>query len=180
MYGLVNKALQDFITQEFGAEKWNTIRAKAGVKETNFISMQPYDDEITYKLAGAASNILGITLEQALEAFGKYWVTYTANEGYGDMLKMCGGNLKEFLVNLDGLHARIRLSFPHLRPPSLKCSDIAECSLRLHYYSDRPGLAPMVIGLVKGLGSRFDTEVEISLVIDKSNGADHDVFFVRW
>lgn len=180
MYGLVNKALQDFVTKGFGADKWEAIRLKAGVKETAFVSMESYPDDITYKLAGSASEVLGITLDQALEAFGEYWVLYTAQEGYGDMLKMCGNNLKEFLMNLDHLHARIRLSFPQLKPPTLKCSNVEDRSLHLHYHSDRPGLTAMVVGLVKGLGKRFSTPLEITLIDSKANGSDHDVFLVKW
>jgi len=30
MYGLVNKAVQGLITKEFGEEKWNEIKTKAG------------------------------------------------------------------------------------------------------------------------------------------------------
>lgn len=180
MYGLVNRALQDFVTREFGPEKWTIIRQKAGVNEIVFVSMESYPDDITYKLARVTSEVLGIPIDKALEAFGAYWVTYTAREGYGEMLNMCGGSLKEFMMNLNSLHARIRLSFPQLKPPLLKCMDIQDRSLILHYYSDRPGLAPMVIGLIKGLGKRFSVEVDISLITSKDAGADHDVFDVRW
>lgn len=180
MYGLVNKALQDFVTLNFGGSKWELIRSKAGVKEPFFAGMESYPDEVTYRLAGATSEVLGISLDAALEAFGEYWVVYTAQEGYGDMLKMCGSTLKEFMLNLDSLHARIRLSFPDLKPPLLKCSDVEDRSLRLHYISDRPGLTPMVIGLIKGVGKRFDTPVEVSIVERKSEGADHDVFLVKF
>jgi len=180
MYGLVNKALQDFITSQFGVAKWEVIRTKAGVKETFFAGMETYPDEITYKLASSASEVLGISLNDVLEGFGEYWVIYTAQEGYGDMLKMCGDSFIEFLMGLDALHARIQLSFPKLKPPSLKCSDITEHTLHLHYYSDRPGLAPMVVGLVRGLGKRFSLVAEISALEKKSEGAGHDVFFVRF
>lgn len=180
MYGLVNKALQEFVTKNFGSTQWEIIREKAGVQELIFVGMESYPDEITYKLAQSTSETLGISLNAALEAFGEYWVTYTAQEGYGDMLKMCGNSFKEFMLNLDSLHARIRLSFPELKPPVLKCSDVTEHTLLLHYISDRPGLTPMVVGLIKGLGKRFTILVDVTMVQKKAEGFDHDIFLVKF
>ena len=110
--------------------------------------------------------------------FGEHWTLYTAQEGYGEMLNLAGRTLFEFLQNLDHLHARVGLLFPQLRPPSFRCTDVTGGSLRLHYYSERPGLTPFVIGLVKGLGRRFNVPVSITLAQSRTGGADHDEFLV--
>ena len=104
---------------------------------------------------GAASEVLGLSAEEVLKAFGEHWVLYTGKEGYGEMLKMAGNTLPTFLQNVDNLHTRVGHLFPGMTPPSFRCTDIRENSLRLHYYSTRPGLAPMVIGLVNGLAVMF-------------------------
>lgn len=179
MYGLVNKAIEGLVCDHYGEETWDMIKEKANVDIDAFISMDSYDDEVSYKLVKAASEILGQPPEQVLEVFGEYWVLYTAKEGYGEMLKMAGDNLVTFLSNLDNLHTRIGLSFPQLQPPSIKCTDVQADSLRLHYYSTRPGLAPMVIGLVKGLGKRFNEEIDITQTMNRDQGADHDEFFIH-
>ncbi|CAA9234581.1 MAG: hypothetical protein AVDCRST_MAG52-1242, partial [uncultured Blastococcus sp.] len=80
----------------------------------------------------------------------------------------------------DSLHARIRLTMPALVPPSFRCTDVTDTSLRLHYHSHRDGLAPMVTGLLRGLGARFDTPVGVVHAIRRSEGADHDEFLVTW
>jgi hypothetical protein len=38
----------------------------------------------------------------------------------------------------------------------------------------------MVVGLVKGLGKRFDTEVDVTQTSDRNDGADHDEFLVKY
>ena len=38
----------------------------------------------------------------------------------------------------------------------------------------------MVIGLVEGLGDRFDTPVDVDQLAWRSEGDDHDVFEVRY
>lgn len=180
MYGLVNKGLQDFVTTNFGKTVWETIRLKAGVKESQFIGMQTYSDELTYNLANSASIVLNIPLNSALEAFGEYWILYTAQEGYADLIDLCGKSVPEFLRNLNQLHARIRLTFPELNPPSIVCSNIESNSLILHYHSERPGLSPMVVGLLKGLGKRLSQPVQVTLLKSRESGHDHEEFEVRF
>ena len=96
------------------------------------------------------------------------------------MLKLAGDSFSEFLQNLDNLHARLGLSFPKLKPPAFHCTEVTDKSLRLHYRSEREGLAPMVIGLLNGLGKMFDTEVSVSLDKARTNGHTHDEFLVHF
>lgn len=53
MYGIVNKAIQDLVITKFGQEKWEDILDRSGIEEDFFISSEPYDDAITFKLAQA-------------------------------------------------------------------------------------------------------------------------------
>ena len=178
MYGLVNKAIQDMVCSRFGEETWKEIKHKAEVDVDVFLSMEGYPDDITHKLVKAASIILGLSASDIMQAFGEFWVQYTAEEGYGEMMDMSGDRLPEFLENLDNLHARVGVSFPNLQPPSFECTDMEENSLSLHYRSDREGLTPMILGLVQGLGNRFDTEVDITQTQNRDEGAEHDEFLV--
>src|SRR5215218_5594687 len=114
MYGLVNKAVVDLVVNKFGEDTWVKIKNKAGVDHDLFVSMDAYPDDITYRLVGAASEVLGIPPAAVLEAFGEWWVLYTAQEGYGPMLDASGKTLREFLENLDALHARVALTMPAL------------------------------------------------------------------
>lgn len=178
MYGLINKAVHDLVVSKFGESTWTEIARKAGVTDPNFISMEKYPDEVTYKLVGAASEVLKAPAEQILEAFGEYWTVYSAEAGFGHLLEFAGNNLVDFLKNLDNMHTRVALTFPKLEPPSFRVSDITDSSLRLHYFSKRPGLAPVAKGMVMGLGKRFDTPVKVTLDRSRADGHDHDEFIV--
>jgi hypothetical protein len=61
--------------------------------------MKSYPDEITFSLVGAASEVLQLSPEAILEAFGEYWILYTADEGYKDILNIYGKTLLEFLAD---------------------------------------------------------------------------------
>ncbi len=149
--------------------------------------MRQYPDAATYRLVAASSEVLGLPPEQVLESFGRYWIIYTAREGYGELLKLSGRSIWEFLANLDNLHARVGLSFAKLRPPSFSCSDQTPTSVKLHYRSTRQGLTHLVIGLLIGLGEMFETPVTVELLQrpapdpgDRPDAAAYeDVFLIR-
>lgn len=176
MYGLVNRAIEELVCNNFGEESWEAIRTEAGIDIEAFICMEPYPDEVTYKLVAAAGKILDLPAETILSTFGEYWTLYTAREGYGELLKMSGHTLPEFLHNLDNLHARVGLLYPELRPPSFQCTHVEEDGMLLHYRSVREGLAPLVVGLLQGLSKMFSTELAIEHLQKRSTDGDHDIF----
>ena len=161
-------------TLTFGQDTWQKVRDKAQLEEEVFSSLDPYPDEITYNLVAAASEILGAPAEDLLEAFGEYWILYTAQEGYGDMMQMFGISFPEFLANLDNMHGHIAVTMPDLRPPSFQCDDHGDGRYTLHYRSERAGFSPMILGLLRGLGQRFGVGVQVTQIGHKSKGGDHD------
>jgi hypothetical protein len=178
MYGLVNRAVEDLALQLGGSALWSRIKERSGVDFDVFVDMVSYPDEVTYRLVAAASEALDIPAAAVLEAFGRHWVLYTGRAGYGDLFETMGRNLPEFLGNLDSMHARLSLSMPVLRPPSFVCEPLDADRLRLEYWSERDGLAPMVTGLLTGLGELFDVAVSVTHTLRKEAGADHDEFIV--
>ena len=180
MYGIINKAIQDLITENFGEEKWEEIKEKSQIDVDFFISNEPYNDDITYKLAGAASEVLGITVGEVLNAFGEWWVLRTGKEKYGGLMETGGKNLKEFLENLPLFHNRIMLMYPKLTPPEFKVSNIEENSIHVHYHSKREGLQEFVRGLMHGLAKMFNVNVTVVLIQSRIEGNSHEVFKVSW
>ena len=176
MYGLVNKAIEDLVTRNHGSDAWAQIMTSAGVSGP-FVCMRQYPDDVTYRLVEAAGRVLGASSSQVLEAFGEFWTSYTAREGYGDMLGLMGDNLVDFLNDLDNHHARVGLSFPELRPPSFECAELEDGALRLRYTSTRPGLASLVVGLLRGLGKMFHEDLQI--VHERSLGVGCDEFLIH-
>lgn len=180
MYGMVNKAIEGMVCANHGEIVWEKIKAKAGVDIDAFISNEPYDDDITYRLVAAASAVLVLPADEILQVFGRYWVLETAQKDYGPLMRSSGRGLPEFLKNLDHMHTRVRMMFPKLVPPRIAISDVTEATLVLHYYSHRQGLAPFVVGLVEGLGEMFSTPAIVELTTPRGPACDHDIFAVRW
>lgn len=180
MYGIVNKAIQDLVITNFGQEKWETVLERSGIEEDFFISSEPYDDAITFKLAQAISEEMVLPLATVLTLFGEWWVIKTTKEKYGGMLESGGATLKEFLENLPLFHNRVMLIYPKLMPPEFKVSHLETNSLHLHYFSKREGLQDFVRGLIQGLGIMFHTPVTIELLASRNEGSTHEVFKIDW
>lgn len=180
MYGIVNKAVEGLITEEYGEVAWAKVKEKSGVGVEAFLSNEPYDDAITYQMVGAASEVLQIEADKILHALGEYWILKTGMQNYGSLMESGGDSLRSFLINLPNFHSRIMLMFPRLQPPEFLISDIEENHLSVHYFSHREGLQDFVKGLLSGLGKMYNITVEVEVLASKPDGADHDVFKVSW
>ena len=180
MYGIVNQAIQGLVTENYGVEAWNKIKEKSNVKEETFLSNQIYDDNLTYTLAMAASEILNISLAKVLISFGEYWAVKTGNQKYGSLMKAGGNTLREFLVNLPNFHSRVMLMYPKITPPEFKITNETENSLHLHYFSEREGLTDFMYGLIHGLAKIYNVKVNVELINDKKKGHNNDTFLVSW
>jgi hypothetical protein len=180
MYGLVNKAIKDLVTQRFGEDKWLEICKLSDFNQGEFIAMNTYPDALTYTLVKNASQVLKADADVILEAFGEYWILYTADEGYNELMNITGNTFVEFLENLDMLHYRMNNIMPQLAAPQFTVRNKMENSVELEYRSHREGLTPMLFGLLKGLGKRFELEVTVELIQKKDESNDCHVFLINW
>nr|WP_315254844.1 heme NO-binding domain-containing protein [uncultured Flavobacterium sp.] len=180
MYGIVNKAIEDLVIANFGEEKWEAIKERSGVDIDFFISSEPYDDEVTFKLAVAVSEEMNMSIGDVLVAFGEWWVVKTTSEKYPGLMDSGGNNLRDFLVNLSNFHNRVMLIYPNLTAPEFKVSDITENGLCLHYFSKREGLQEFVRGLIQGLGKMFNTPLTLELIQTRDEGSTHEIFKINW
>jgi hypothetical protein len=178
MYGMVNLAIQGFLTERYGQAVWETVKQQVAPDLDHFLTMEQYPEEVTQGLVAAAAEITEKPMHELLDDIGEYFTGYAKRSGHGELLDIIGGSLPEALNNLDNMHTRVALAFPDLRPPSFWCTDVDEGSLILHYLSERTGLAPMIPGAVRGLAGMFGTDVVVRQVVSREDGADHDQFLV--
>lgn len=157
MYGLVNQAIQDLVVETAGKSVWNEIRMAANLEQKEFEASVIYDDKVTLALVSAASERLRLPAEQILKSFGRHWILYTGREGWSSVFEMTGSDMESFLSGLDEMHARVRVAMPDADMPQFTLVP-KDDHLVLEYRSSRDGLAPMVEGLLEGLGEYFDEQ----------------------
>lgn len=177
MYGLVNIAVRDLVRTVAGDDAWQAIAAKAQCNDVIFEAMSTYPDEVTYRLVGAASEVLKMPADDVLRAFGRYWILFTANEGYGDLMNMFGSDMQTCLRNLNNMHGRMGAMMPALVPPRFVLVQSSADEFRLEYHSTRKGLAPMVQGLLEGLAEKFGESMDVRME-DAGAGPATRVFVV--
>ena len=113
-----------------------------------------------------------------LEAFGKMFFKFCQDAGYDKILKVLGGTPRDFLQNLDGLHDHLATIYPGMQAPSFRCSYDENNQLILHYYSERPGLEHIVIGIVKEVVNKLhNSSVEVKVIKTKAE-CDHVQFAI--
>ncbi|UYV65001.1 GUCY1B3, partial [Cordylochernes scorpioides] len=152
--------------------------------EGQFLVRLIYDDELTYNIVAAAEKVLisGLCLDipaaAILEQFGKMFFEFCQESGYDKILQVLGANPRDFLQNLDALHDHLATIYPGMRAPSFRCTELGSGGLLLHYYSERDGLEPIVVGIVKAVASKLhNTEVEVEVYQSKKT-CDHVQFLI--
>lgn len=164
MYGMIHKSIRDMVIDGFGDAAWQRVMEASKIDDSAFLSMQSYDDSVTYELVAAVSKSLGMDVNSCLMAFGRHWVTHTAKKSYGNIFAAYGDGLWTFLENLDYMHDRMATTFPGFSAPSFSLQKREDAGYELTYRSSRTGLESFVIGLIDGLSVEFATPVEISMM----------------
>jgi hypothetical protein len=178
MYGMINEALKKMVMERYGQSMWDDIAQQACADDV-FLRMGQYPDAMTYQLVAAASKSLGREADDILQEFGDYWIDF-AYDAYGDLLAVSGSSFTDLIDNLNAMHTRVGQMMPDLTPPSFMLVDKAENSFILLYYSARKGLAPMIIGLLHGLGRHFNLQVEVEHLDRMPTYPDQEAFHVNY
>ncbi|XP_074650811.1 guanylate cyclase soluble subunit beta-1-like [Tubulanus polymorphus] len=181
MYGFVNHALELLVIRKFGVETWEEIKQQAGLTmDGNFIVRLVYDDALSYDLVSAASKVLNIPANDILELFGVKFFDFCQESGYDKVLKVLGATTRDFLQNLDALHDHLQTIYPGMRAPSFRCTEREEDGATiLHYYSERAGLEPIVVGLVKAITKKLHGKnVKCEILKQKGDDCDHVQFLI--
>lgn len=166
MLGWINRSIKDFIVIKFGAEAWDAIVAKYP-HDVKWKSQCPYSDKLTVDLVVTAAEHLGVSVGDALEAYGDYFVDFVSSVGYEKLLQVLGSTLFDFLQNLNNLHQLLNFSFPHMLAPSFRCERVEGDAkkLQLYYISGRSGLYRIVVGIIKKLAkTHFEIDAKVELV----------------
>jgi guanylate cyclase soluble subunit beta len=172
MFGWINDCTEKLIVSKFGLETWHEVKKKAGclVEDGGFVRHEYYPDESTVQLVVAASGILGLTVDQVLEAFGTYFMEFTRAEGFENLLQCQGNTLQSWLSNMNALHDHLESSLPRgMVKPVFWCEDDDdnnEGAMIFHYYSKRGNLlVPIVVGVVKEVARyHFELAVEMEML----------------
>jgi hypothetical protein len=165
MKGVIVMCLGELVRNNFGKDKWETALEKAGVnKDTIFLPTSDIDDGTVLKVIGSLCDVLNISLVQAADAFGDYWVNVFAPKIYVPYYQNVK-SAKEFLLNMDKVHVHSTETLPDSRPPRFDYEWKDDKTLIMGYKSHR-GLIDIMVGLVRGVGKYYNEDLKVTKLGD--------------
>lgn len=155
MHGMVNRALQGFLTATYGDDIWAEVRSQAGLPFEDFEAMLHYDDALTMSCFGAACHVLHKHPNALLEDIGTWLVTDTHLEPLRRLLRFGGGSFLDFLNSLEELGDRGRLAMPDLEMPAILVDQQDPTNFRLRVQWRLPGIAPILLGCLRAMADDY-------------------------
>ncbi|EYC18642.1 hypothetical protein Y032_0027g1630 [Ancylostoma ceylanicum] len=153
--------------RKYGDELWQEVLTRSGFEngKENIVNHY-YSDSDTYLLVDSVATLTKMTREQVWEMYGCFLIEYTMEIGWDELVRSMSPNLKGFLDNLDSLHYFIDhvVYKANLRGPSFRCEENPDGSLTLHYFTGRPGLYPIVKGVLREVARRvFNIDINLTI-----------------
>lgn len=155
MHGLINRALQTFLSQTYGDALWRQVADDARLGFAGFEAMLTYDPLLTDRVLDAACRALGRDREGLLEDMGTFLVTSPELPGMRRLLRFCGATFEEFLLSLDDLPDRVQLAVPDLRLPAITVEGTGRAVFRVTCHPGLAGFAPVVLGLLRAMADDY-------------------------
>ncbi|MGE5342369.1 MAG: heme NO-binding domain-containing protein [Candidatus Omnitrophota bacterium] len=161
MKGVIAVCLGDLVKEKFGKDKWDKCLEHAGLpKTTFFLPTGNVDDAAVLKVVDSVCKVLNITLNQAADAFGDYWVNVYAPKIYKSYYRD-KKTAKEFLSAMDQVHKTVTETIAGAKPPRFDYELQGDKVMIMKYNSHR-GLIDFFIGLLKGVGRYFNEKLTIT------------------
>ena len=163
MKGAIVRCLEDLVVSKWGKDAWTKSRADAGISQHAIIlPTSDIDDAVVMKAVQAVCANHNLTLEQAADAFGDYWVNVYSQTLYSQIYKN-HTSAKAFLSDMDNLHVKMTRTMANARPPRFTFEWKNEKTLIMHYNSHR-GLLDFLVGLAKGVGTYYKEKLTVTKV----------------
>jgi len=171
VYGLVNRAMKEMVTEQFGNEAWIKIIDRDESIPNEFGIFAQYDDFITANIVGNICEDQKINAEDFLVDFGRYWVKYAKKSDYKGILEVFASSPTFLIKSLDSLHTRLTMLFENLSPPSFSTEEPRPGLILVNYSSDRNlPLEYFVKGLLVGIFELFDQQCKVNIVSFREEG----------
>ncbi|NIA22789.1 MAG: hypothetical protein GWP03_01265 [Proteobacteria bacterium] len=165
MKGVIVLALKEMVKEKFGKDKWESTLKNAGFEEEPMIlPISNVDDQTVLKVIDSLCKVVNISITQAGDAFGDYWINVYAQEIY--QVYFTGAKTaKDFLLKMDLVHIAMTKRIPDAHPPRFEYDWKDEKTMIMKYKSQR-GLIDIMVGLIKGVGKFYKENLKVTKLGD--------------
>ena len=155
MHGMINRALQGFLVETYGADIWAEIRSQADLGFADFEAMLHYDDTQTLAVFQAAVDLLHQNPNALLEDLGTFLITHPPLDPLRRLLRFSGGSFAEFVLSLDELADRGRMAMPDIEMPEITVTQIDAETYALRAMWKMPGIGPILLGALRAMADDY-------------------------
>ena len=170
MHGLINRSVQSFVRDTYGASAWSAVVASIECAVDDFEAMQLYDDQITYDLVAAVAAHLGRPADTVLEDLGTYLVSHPNMQAVRRLLRFGGDTFREFLLTLDDLRDRARAAVRHLELPAMELKDHDDDRFTVTVSGDLKGFGHVMVGVLRAMADDYGALALLDLIGHQNDG----------
>lgn len=171
MHGLMNRAIQGFLRNTYGAGLWARIVSDARLDPDGFEAMLRYDDQLTETVLGLAASALGRDRETILEDLGTWLVSSPQGQPLRRLLRFGGVGFTDFLHSLEELPDRARLALPDLDLPALELTEVRPDLYRLCCHG-LPGFGHVLVGVLRAMADDYGALVMLDHAVRPDGNQD--------
>jgi hypothetical protein len=155
MHGLINRAIQAFVTTTYGADRWEKVMEVSELGFTEFEAMLFYTEDQSNRMLSAMERVLERPLPEMLEDMGTFLVSNPQVEALRRLLRFGGVTYVEFLHSLDDLPDRARLAVSDLRLPGLELIEQSQDQFELICQPGLPGYGYVLMGVLRAMADDY-------------------------
>jgi len=167
MKGTVLTCLREIVINAAGEPMWHRCLEAAGFEAyTLFTLAEDVPDVRAIALVHAVCEKLGLSAEQAGDAFGEHWVNAYAPRLYKHLYSRYG-SAREFFADINNMHDRVMRHVKDAKPPRFRLEWQGENTLLMHYESHR-GLIDVAVGMARAMGRFYGEPLVVTKVSAKA------------
>lgn len=155
MHGLINRSIQNFVTDSYGRQSWVDVALKARLGFIDFEGMLKYKELMTPRIVDAMCIVLARPRGDMLEDLGTYLVSHPRLEAVRRLLRFGGVDFEDFLHSLDDLPDRARLALPDLNLPSVELHTEGEGQFSLICSAPLVGYGHVMLGVLRAMADDY-------------------------
>lgn len=176
MKGVIFNVFEDFVITKFGEDVLEDIVDATTLQTTEpFVGPGTYPATDLLALVATAADLLGITVDEALRAYGRH--AFPALAGAVPTLMEQFSNPSSFLLGLESvIHTEVRKLDAEASPARFRVEAAGPAALTMHYESPF-GLFGLVHGLLDGVGDWFEADFQHEMIKAEGTNASFAITF---
>ncbi len=176
MKGVIFTVFEDFVITKFGEDVLEDIVEATTLETTEpFVGPGTYPATDLLALVSTAADLLGITVDDALRAYGRHAFPALARAVPSLMEQF--SNPSSFLLGLESvIHTEVRKLDADASPARFQVEAAGPATLTMHYESPF-GLFGLVHGLLDGVADWFEVDFEHEMISTEGTNASFLISF---